>query len=231
MPSAGGSPFWLEQQRRGGGAQPGFTKYGVKPNASDEAALPPERSRSPGRGTATKPEAEAEPVEHGHNDQGPSAGFAADQGSTSAPPAPLAGEQSTAGIEETAAGPTGFTSMDLAQAQEMGRDGDSMLAHINPDEAYLLYQMGGSGGTNPFTGLPEFRRPPFQPMTVMAPIVGSWGEEPKQSQNPLDFMNAMAGLQGMGGGAGAAGGGGAAAGGSSGAAAAGGGASSAMLVA
>jgi len=37
-----------------------------------------------------------------------------------------------------------------------GRDGDTMLAHINPFEAEMLRRMGGRGTTNPDTGLPEF---------------------------------------------------------------------------
>ena len=38
----------------------------------------------------------------------------------------------------------------------MGRNGDTMLAHITPEEAMMLRQMGGSGTINPYTGLPEF---------------------------------------------------------------------------
>ena len=37
-----------------------------------------------------------------------------------------------------------------------GRDGDTMLAHINPQEAALLKAHGGSGTINPHTGLREF---------------------------------------------------------------------------
>lgn len=37
-----------------------------------------------------------------------------------------------------------------------GRNGDTMLAHITPDEARLLKSRGGSGTINPVTGLPEF---------------------------------------------------------------------------
>lgn len=37
-----------------------------------------------------------------------------------------------------------------------GRHGDTMLAHINPEEAHILKMMGGSGTINPHTGLPEF---------------------------------------------------------------------------
>jgi hypothetical protein len=38
----------------------------------------------------------------------------------------------------------------------MGRNGDTMLAHITPGEAALLRRRGGSGTINPVTGLPEF---------------------------------------------------------------------------
>lgn len=38
----------------------------------------------------------------------------------------------------------------------MGRNGDTMLAHITPGEAALLRRRGGSGTINPATGLPEF---------------------------------------------------------------------------
>ncbi len=37
-----------------------------------------------------------------------------------------------------------------------GRNGDTILAHINPGEAQMLKRMGGSGSINPTTGLPEF---------------------------------------------------------------------------
>ena len=42
------------------------------------------------------------------------------------------------------------------QLQAQGRRGDKLLAHINPQEAQMLQQMGGSGGRNPVTGLLEF---------------------------------------------------------------------------
>ena len=45
----------------------------------------------------------------------------------------------------------------LARAlASQGRDGDTMLAHINPQEAKLLHEEGGRGTVNPSTGLPEF---------------------------------------------------------------------------
>lgn len=40
--------------------------------------------------------------------------------------------------------------------QAAGRGGDTMLAHINPREAAMLKNMGGSGSINPRTGLREF---------------------------------------------------------------------------
>ena len=42
------------------------------------------------------------------------------------------------------------------QVQSAGRNGDSVLAHINPMEAAMLKRMGGRGTINPKTGLPEF---------------------------------------------------------------------------
>ena len=43
--------------------------------------------------------------------------------------------------------------------QSQGRNGDTMLAHINPEEAQLLKAFGGSGSINPDTGLHEFFNP------------------------------------------------------------------------
>jgi len=40
--------------------------------------------------------------------------------------------------------------------RRMGRRGDTMLAHITPEEADMLMQAGGAGTVNPDTGLPEF---------------------------------------------------------------------------
>jgi hypothetical protein len=45
----------------------------------------------------------------------------------------------------------------LAQElQSKGRNGDTILAHINPQEAGILKALGGSGTINPATGLPEY---------------------------------------------------------------------------
>jgi hypothetical protein len=53
------------------------------------------------------------------------------------------------------------------ELQDMGRGGDTILAHINPQEAALLKRMGGSGTINPATGLPEFLKvgKVFKPVT------------------------------------------------------------------
>jgi hypothetical protein len=47
----------------------------------------------------------------------------------------------------------------LKKAKNLGRNGDTMLAHINPDEATILKKLGGSGTINPHTGLPQFDNP------------------------------------------------------------------------
>ena len=44
--------------------------------------------------------------------------------------------------------------------RQMGRGPDTVLAHITPEEAEMLMQMGGSGQMNPNTGLPEFQPEP-----------------------------------------------------------------------
>ena len=42
------------------------------------------------------------------------------------------------------------------QVRAAGRNGDTILAHINPEEAGILKLLGGSGRINPATGIPEF---------------------------------------------------------------------------
>lgn len=47
---------------------------------------------------------------------------------------------------------------DLAEMlRQMGRGRDTVLAHITPEEAQMLMDMGGAGTANPATGLPEFQ--------------------------------------------------------------------------
>lgn len=49
----------------------------------------------------------------------------------------------------------GLASM-AQRVQSAGRNGDTMLAHITPQEASLLERRGGLGSINPSTGLPEY---------------------------------------------------------------------------
>jgi hypothetical protein len=51
-----------------------------------------------------------------------------------------------------------------------GQDGDTMLAHINPQEALLLKAHGGSGTINPNTGLPEYKKAIKKIAKVALPI-------------------------------------------------------------
>lgn len=44
----------------------------------------------------------------------------------------------------------------LSRLAAQGRMGDTMLAHISPDEARMLKRMGGAGTINRATGLPQF---------------------------------------------------------------------------
>lgn len=56
--------------------------------------------------------------------------------------------------------PAQFARGGIAEAARLvaskGRTGDTMLAHINADEARLLRKRGGMGTINPATGLPEY---------------------------------------------------------------------------
>tara|TARA_R110000824_G_scaffold198270_5_gene382258 strand:- start:613 stop:2469 length:1857 start_codon:yes stop_codon:yes gene_type:complete len=48
-----------------------------------------------------------------------------------------------------------FSPKELKKIAKAGRNGDTQLAHINPEEAQMLKAMGGSGTINPYTGLQE----------------------------------------------------------------------------
>lgn len=80
---------------------------------------------------------------------------------------------------------TAFAKGGLARAaqalRQQGRNGDTILAHINPREAAMLKARGGSGRINPETGLPEFGFlsdliKVVVPIaaTILAPGVGTW---------------------------------------------------------
>jgi hypothetical protein len=60
-------------------------------------------------------------------------------------------------VEQGEQGQQHFARGGLAQLANQGRGGDTMLAHINPQEAEVLRLMGGSGTVNPNTGLREFK--------------------------------------------------------------------------
>ena len=65
----------------------------------------------------------------------------------------------------------------------MGRDGDTVLAHINPQEAMQLMRMGGRGSVNPRTGLPEFAQRGTFDTSLYASrnpdVVAALGEDPE----------------------------------------------------
>ena len=54
--------------------------------------------------------------------------------------------------------------------QARGRKGDTILAHISPKEAALLKKRGGSGTTNPDTGLPEYEDSGSYDYSAPAPV-------------------------------------------------------------
>lgn len=58
--------------------------------------------------------------------------------------------------------------------RQQGKGEDTILAHINPLEAMMLKEMGGSGKINPITGLPQFG---FlrNPLKALKSIVGGVG--------------------------------------------------------
>jgi len=69
--------------------------------------------------------------------------------------------QQSAPIQQPPVPPMGMARGGIAEAARMvasqGRGTDTMLAHINPQEAALLRKRGGMGVINPETGLPEYK--------------------------------------------------------------------------
>lgn len=57
------------------------------------------------------------------------------------------------------------------QLAKHGRGGDTMMAHVNPQEMELLQAVGGSGTINPMTGRPEYFRRFVR--RVVRPVVGA----------------------------------------------------------
>ena len=66
-----------------------------------------------------------------------------------------------------------------------GRGKDTILAHITPKEAALLKRRGGSGSTNPNTGLPEFDDSVDSAPVDQAPI--EQAPQPDQAPQPQNF--------------------------------------------
>ena len=74
--------------------------------------------------------------------------------------------------------------------QDKGRNGDTILAHINPREAALLREQGGSGTINPETGLMEFEDGlDYSPEQggYTAPDVGAYSPEQAGFEAPEIF--------------------------------------------
>jgi hypothetical protein len=61
------------------------------------------------------------------------------------------------------------------ELRQQGRNGDTILAHINPTEAKMLEAMGGSGTINPKTGLPEYGFSWKKLFKIAAPVLGIIG--------------------------------------------------------
>jgi hypothetical protein len=61
------------------------------------------------------------------------------------------------------------------ELRQQGRNGDTILAHINPTEAKMLEAMGGSGTINPRTGLPEYGFSWKKLFKFAAPVLGVIG--------------------------------------------------------
>jgi len=79
------------------------------------------------------------------------------------------------------------------ELQSKGRNGDTILAHINPQEAGILKALGGSGTRNPITGLPEFfgglgALNPFNPGSASGKAIGQIPGV-KQIQNVATKIN------------------------------------------
>ena len=62
-----------------------------------------------------------------------------------------------------------LTPKELQKISNLGRFGDTRLAHVTPQEERMLKAMGGAGTINPYTGLPEYYG---NPLSFVADIVG-----------------------------------------------------------
>lgn len=87
-------------------------------------------------------------------------------------------QQQSQAIQEQKMAKGGIASVRKAaeKVRAAGRDGDTILAHINPEEAALLKSRGGSGSINPKTGLPEYKsifKKIGKFLGAAAPIIGT----------------------------------------------------------
>ena len=76
--------------------------------------------------------------------------------------------------------------MTMGGLASKGRYGDTMIAHVNPQEAQMLMEEGGSGTINPMTGLPEF----FWSADTSADDDGSAGDQGAADYSFDDAMTA-----------------------------------------
>ena len=77
---------------------------------------------------------------------------------------------------------------------QLGRYGDSELAHVNPQEKQMLESMGGSGTTNPMTGLKEYhwyhRHNPISiPKPPPPPVIKIDPPKPKILEDAQNFID------------------------------------------
>ena len=87
-------------------------------------------------------------------------------------------QQQSQAVQEQGMAKGGIASVRKAaqKVRAAGRDGDTILAHINPEEAALLKSRGGSGSINPKTGLPEYKsifKKIGKFLGAAAPIIGT----------------------------------------------------------
>ena len=70
--------------------------------------------------------------------------------------------------------------------RKQGKQGDTILAHINPEEAKLLKERGGSGEINPVTGIPQ-----FAPEDEEVEIIKDTGDVIKVLRKNLGLLNSQ----------------------------------------
>jgi len=73
-----------------------------------------------------------------------------------------------------------LTPKELQKISNLGRFGDTRLAHVTPQEERMLKAMGGAGTINPYTGLPEYYGNPLSAITdvvssVFTPVFNAAG--------------------------------------------------------